>query len=54
MHFLAGLAILATAIGYVFGETAARAFVGVLLGFGALVVMMAVSIGLVGFGRQGW
>lgn len=52
MHILIGVAVLAGLIGFAFGETAARAFVGVLLALAALAVLGLVGIGIVGFSRQ--
>ena len=39
MHFLIGLGAIAVLIGFAFGESAARAFVGAILALGALTIL---------------
>lgn len=52
MHILIGAAMLAGLIGFAFGETAARAFVGLLLAVGAFAIVGLISIALLDSNRQ--
>jgi len=51
VHFLIAIGIIAALIGFAFGENAARAFVGVLLGVGALAILGVISLGIIGLSR---
>lgn len=52
MHILAGFAVLATLIGFAFGQNTARLFVGALLGLGACAVLGILAIAVIDIQRQ--